>query len=42
MVYGLFGLLILSPYIRDIFGVGSGTNALNGAIMLAIMMIPSW
>lgn len=40
VVYGLFGLLILSPYIRDIFGVGSGTNALNGAIMLAIMMIP--
>ena len=32
VVYGLFGLLILSPYIRDIFGVGSGTNALNGAI----------
>lgn len=40
VVYGLFGLLILSPYIREIFGVGSGTNALNGAIMLAIMMIP--
>lgn len=40
VVYGLFGLLILSPYIRDIFGVGSGTNALNGAIMLAIMMVP--
>jgi len=40
VVYGLFGLLILAPYIRDIFGLGSGTNALNGAIMLAIMMIP--
>lgn len=40
VVIGLFGLLILSPYIRDIFGVGSGTNALNGAIMLAIMMVP--
>lgn len=40
VVFGLFGLLILSPYIRDIFGIGSGTNALNGAIMLAIMMVP--
>jgi ABC-type phosphate transport system permease subunit len=40
VVIGLFGLLILSPYIRDIFGVGSGTNALNGAIMLAVMMVP--
>ena len=40
VVIGLFGLLILSPYISDIFGVGSGTNALNGAIMLAIMMVP--
>ncbi len=40
VVYGLFGLLILSPYIRTFFGVGSGTNALNGAIMLAIMMVP--
>jgi phosphate ABC transporter permease protein PstC len=40
VVLGLFGLLILAPYISDVFGIGSGTNALNGAIMLAIMMVP--
>lgn len=40
VVLGLFGLLILAPYISSFFGIGSGTNALNGAIMLAIMMIP--
>lgn len=40
VIYGLFGLLILAPYIKQIFSISSGTNALNGAIMLAIMMVP--
>jgi phosphate transport system permease protein len=40
VVYGLFAMMILSQWLKDIFHLNSGWNALNGAIMLAVMMIP--
>lgn len=44
VVYGLFGLLVIVPLVREIaasFGVPSnGYNVLSGAIVLAIMVFP--
>jgi len=40
VVYGLFAALVLSNWIYDIFDPVSRLNALNGAIILAVMMIP--
>jgi len=44
VVYGLFGLLVVVPLVREIataFGVASnGYNVLSGAIVLAIMVFP--
>jgi len=40
VVYGFFALVILSGWIQTLFGNTYRLNALNGAIMLAVMMIP--
>jgi phosphate ABC transporter permease protein PstC len=40
VVYGFFALVILSDWISAIFHNTYRLNALNGAIMLAVMMIP--
>ena len=40
VVYGLFAALVLSNWIVEIFNPVTRLNALNGAIILAIMMIP--
>ncbi|MDH7507879.1 MAG: phosphate ABC transporter permease subunit PstC [Methanomassiliicoccales archaeon] len=40
VVYGFFALVILSDWIYAIFHNTYRLNALNGAIMLAVMMIP--
>lgn len=40
VIYGFFALVILSTWIFDIFGPASKLNALNGAIILSVMMIP--
>ena len=40
VVYGFFALVILSGWIQALFGNTYRLNALNGAIMLAVMMIP--
>jgi len=39
-VYGFWGLIILVPLLRSYFG-GSGFSALAGAIILAIMILPT-
>ena len=41
VVLGFFALVVLSPLIAGIFGLPSGLTALNGAIILAIMVIPT-
>lgn len=40
VVYGFFGLMVIVPMIRDIFG-GSGTSMLAASIVLGIMILPT-
>jgi phosphate transport system permease protein len=40
VVYGFFALVILSTWIFDLFHSPSKLNALNGAVILSVMMIP--
>ncbi|WP_019176526.1 phosphate ABC transporter permease subunit PstC [Methanomassiliicoccus luminyensis] len=40
VVYGLFAALVLSNLIMDLFHPLTRLNALNGAIILAVMMVP--
>ena len=40
VVYGLFGLTVIVPFIRNTFG-GSGSSMLAAIIVLAIMILPS-
>ncbi|MCY2926490.1 MAG: phosphate ABC transporter permease subunit PstC [Planctomycetota bacterium] len=41
VAYGFFAVLVLAPLMQKHLGLATGTNALNSAIMLAIMAIPS-
>ena len=41
VVIGFFGLLILVPAIKSIFGLSSGLTAMAGGILLALMAIPT-
>ncbi|MDD1770190.1 MAG: phosphate ABC transporter permease subunit PstC [Methanomassiliicoccales archaeon] len=40
VVYGLFAALVLSEWLKVVFDPVTRLNALNGAIILAVMMIP--
>jgi len=40
VVYGFFGLMVIVPLIRNIFG-GSGTSMLAASIVLGIMILPT-
>lgn len=41
VVYGFFGLVVIVPLIREVFGLPVGETALAGAIILAIMALPT-
>ena len=41
VVIGFFGLVVLSPIIKNLFGLNTGLTALTGAILLALMAIPT-
>lgn len=41
VVYGLVGMLVLVPGIREVFGVPDGASLLAAIIVLAIMILPS-
>ena len=41
VVYGLVGMMVLVPGIRDIFGLPDGASLLAAIIVLAIMILPS-
>lgn len=41
VVYGFFALVVLAPALQDHLGVASGVNALNAAILLAVMALPT-
>lgn len=40
VVYGFFGLVVVVPLVRDLFGV-SGTSMLSASIVLGIMILPT-
>ena len=40
VVYGFFGLIVVVPLVRDLFG-GSGTSMLSASIVLGIMILPT-
>ncbi len=41
VVIGFFGLIILGPFIKNIFNLHTGLTALTGAVLLALMAIPT-
>ena len=41
VVYGFFGLIVIVPLLQDVFGLPVGESGLAGAIVLAIMALPT-
>ena len=41
VAYGFFAVLVLAPWLQKEFGFSTGTNALNAALILAIMALPT-
>ena len=41
VVVGFLGIVLVNPIISRVFGVSHGLNALNGAVLLAIMSLPT-
>lgn len=41
VVYGLVGMIVLVPFIMDVFKVKSGSTLLTAMIVLAVMILPS-
>lgn len=41
VVLGFFGLIVVAPLVKQIFGLNSGLNAFTGATLLALMAIPT-
>lgn len=41
VVLGFFGLVVLAPAVKAVFGLSTGLNALSGALLLALMAIPT-
>ena len=41
VVLGFFGLVVLAPLIKELFGLQTGLNALTGAVLLALMAVPT-
>lgn len=41
VVMGFFGLVVLSPIVKNIFGLSTGTSALTAALLLALMALPT-
>lgn len=41
VVYGFFGLVLLVPLIKNVFGLASGNTMLTASILLGIMILPT-
>lgn len=41
VVYGLFGLVVLVPFIKLVFRIPSGNTMLTASVLLAIMILPT-
>lgn len=40
IIYGFFGLMIVAPWVKDIFGLPVGLTAFTASVLLGIMAIP--
>jgi phosphate transport system permease protein len=40
VVYGLFGMAFLAPFLIKVFGIPTGLNAFSASIILGVMVIP--
>lgn len=41
VVLGFFGLTVLGPFVKSVFGLSTGLTAFTGALLLALMAIPT-
>ena len=41
VVIGFFGMVVVAPFLQNAFGVATGLNLFNAALMLAFMSIPT-
>ncbi|MCC6143196.1 MAG: phosphate ABC transporter permease subunit PstC [Candidatus Hydrogenedentes bacterium] len=41
VVLGFFGLVVVAPLVKEIFGLQTGLNALSGSLLLALMAVPT-
>ncbi len=41
VVLGFFGLVVLGPIVKQLFGLSTGLTALTGSLLLALMAIPT-
>ncbi len=41
VVVGFVGIIVVAPALASVFGLGHGLNALNGALLLAVMALPT-
>jgi phosphate transport system permease protein len=41
VVLGFFGLVVLAPLIKQVFGLSTGTSALTASLLLALMALPT-
>jgi phosphate transport system permease protein len=41
VVFGFFGLVVVVPFIKDLFGLSIGETALSGSVILAIISLPT-
>jgi phosphate transport system permease protein len=41
VVIGFFGMVIVAPFLQEIFGIATGLNLFNAGLMLAFMSIPT-
>lgn len=41
IIYGLIGIAVLAPWVRDTFGIVDGNTIATAAILLAVMILPT-
>jgi phosphate transport system permease protein len=41
VVIGFFGMVIVAPFLQDVFNIPTGLNLFNAALMLAFMSVPT-
>jgi phosphate transport system permease protein len=41
VVIGFFGMVIVAPFLQNVFGIATGLNLFNASLMLAFMSVPT-